>query len=377
MPRTTEPFVPASLRGDYRVPWLALAHAHGIGPVRADALLAAFPGDPEAALGAAASGTLNAFPPSVVRALRKFDWSAVEGALAWAAGEGRSLVVRGEPTYPPRLAQIPAAPLALFIEGDVSLLAASGIAVVGSRHAGTTARDDAHSFAGALAKAGLVVTSGLALGIDGAAHRGALQAQGKTVAVLATGLDRIYPGEHAGLAEAIRQQGALVSEMPLGTEPRAGHFPRRNRIISGLSLGVLVVEASLRSGSLLTANHALEQGREVFAIPGSIHNPRARGCHRLIRDGARLVEGVSDILQELQVTLARGPHGPRVMPDPTFDGDAEAAKVWSQLGYSPVDFDRIVTGSGLTAARVSSILLHMELEGLVHAEAGSAYQRAR
>jgi DNA processing protein len=227
------------------------------------------------------------------------DKTAFETELAWLSETGHHLVTWADTDYPPLLREIPAPPVVLYVIGDRQSLSHPQFAIVGSRNPTPMGRENAHAFAKTLAGAGLTITSGLALGIDGAAHRGALDAGGKTIAVVGTGLDRVYPARHRDLAHAVVQQGALVSEFPLGTPPKSENFPVRNRIISGLSLGTLVVEAAVQSGSLITARLATEQGREVFAIPGSIHSPQARGCHALIRQGAKLVETAQDILEEL------------------------------------------------------------------------------
>jgi len=221
-----------------------------------------------------------------------------------------------------------------------------------------------------MANAGLIVTSGLAIGIDGASHEGALDAGGLTIAVAATGLDRVYPARHRELATRIAAQGALVSEFPTGVAPRAEHFPRRNRLISGLSLGVLVVEAARRSGSLITAGYAAEQSREVFAIPGSIHNPVARGCHQLIRQGATLVESAYDILEEIasQIEPYSRPN-PHTEPAPV-KLDKEDLALLDSLGYDPISMDELIERSGLTADKVSSMLIALELKGLIAAERG-------
>ncbi len=248
------------------------------------------------------------------------------------------------------------------------------IAIVGSRNASPAGRETAFAMAAALAGCGLLVTSGLAEGVDGAAHRGALAGNGSTIAVLGTGPDRVYPRQHIKLAGEIRQRGALVSEQPVGTPPRSFNFPRRNRIISGLSLGVLVVEAGAQSGSLITARLAAEQGREVFAIPGGIHNPLARGCHALIRDGAKLVETVSDILEELPPF--GGGLSPMSAPLATSGQSAVAVNpVLANLGDSPVSLDLLVARTGLTVAEVSTMLLTLQLDGLVTALPGGLFGR--
>ncbi len=296
------------------------------------------------------------------------------------AAAGGSLLRQGEPGYPPQLASIPDPPELLHFRGDPLVLSAPAIAIVGSRRPTPAGRATAFEFARQLASHGLVVTSGLAAGIDAAAHRGALAAGGATVAVCGTGLDRTYPDSHAALAREIAAQGTVVSEFPPGTLPLPHHFPRRNRLISGLSLGVLVVEAQYRSGSLITARLAAEQGREVFALPGSIHNPLARGCHRLIRDGARLVETVQEVLAGLQADLFAALPAPSVQPRDTQaisagPLDRESKILLNACGFEPVDVDTLVQRTGFTAASVASMLVMLELRGEVEPSAGGTYCR--
>ncbi len=294
---------------------------------------------------------------------------------AWLEDPASHVVTRRDAAYPPLLRQIADPPPLLFVRGDPLLLARPQIAVVGSRNPTPGGTDNARAFARALARAGFAITSGLALGIDAAAHAGALEVSGHTIAVTGTGLDRVYPASHRALAHAIAQHGALVSEFPLGTAPRRENFPQRNRLISGLALGVLVVEAARVSGSLITARLAAEQGREVFAIPGSIHSPLARGCHALIRQGAKLVETAQDILEELgslaEAVLGAGAAGDAPAPAATA---AEQALL-EALGWDPVDIDTLCERSGLTPEAVSSMLLQMELRGLVAPGPGGRYQR--
>ncbi|SET31462.1 DNA-processing protein DprA [Marinobacter segnicrescens] len=298
------------------------------------------------------------------------------------------LVGWGEPEYPEPLRHIQDAPAVLYVRGRVELLSRPQLAIVGSRNATRAGLDHAWQFAAALAGKGYGVTSGLAQGVDGAAHAGALSAGGDTVAVVGTGADVIYPRGHGELTRKIIEQGVLVSEFPPGTGPKSGHFPKRNRIISGLSRGILVIEAGLRSGSLITARLALEQGREVFAIPGSIHNPLARGCHSLIRQGARLVETVEDIEEELTawwnepVTPKPRPacKPPAVVPDffaaepaaaPVPDHLAEREiAVLQALGYDPRSTDQLCTATGLPADQLLQSLLLLEMEGLVESAPG-------
>lgn len=296
---------------------------------------------------------------------------------AWLEAPGNHLVALDDPRYPDLLRQIPDPPPVLYVHGDPELLGNLQLAIVGSRNPSRGGLENARAFASHLAGAGLTITSGLALGIDAEAHRGALAAGGTTIAVTGTGLDRVYPARHHDLAHAIAEHGALVSEFPPGTPPRPAHFPQRNRIISGLALGTLVVEAARRSGSLVTARHALEQGREVFAIPGSIHNPLARGCHALIRQGAKLVETAEDILEELGALAGAAvpEHATRTSPEPPASLDPEYQRLLDALGHDPVSIDDLVRRSGLTAESVSSMLLILELQGYVAPEAGGRYAR--
>jgi len=293
---------------------------------------------------------------------------------------GCSLLRPGDPRYPERLAAVPGCPDPLFVRGDPAVLALPQLAIVGSRQASPAGRDTAFEFAAELAVRGLAITSGLAAGIDAAAHRGALVARGVTIAVCGAGLDRIYPAEHASLAEAIVERGALVSEFPAGTPPLAQNFPQRNRLMSGLSLGVLVVEAAARSGSLITARHAGEQGREVLAVPGSIRNALARGCHRLIQEGAALVETPDDVLAALGLAQ------PAAARTPGFAGGVDAENsvarldsgsemLLNALGFEPADLDRLVERTGLPPQAVASKLQLLELEGRVESLAGGRFSR--
>lgn len=293
---------------------------------------------------------------------------------------GARLVPVTSPDYPPLLKQISDPPYALFARGDLFLIGAPQLAMVGSRNPSVEGRRNAEEFAEYLAKCGLVITSGMALGIDAASHRGAMKG-GKTVAVWGTGLDRAYPPRNRELAEEILASGGLIlSEFPPGTPPLPTHFPRRNRIISGLSVGTLVVEAAKQSGSLITARLASEQGREVFAIPGSIHNPMARGCHRLLRDGAKLVESAADILEELGPLLGLEPAPMLGAQASTASSEAapedpEYKLLLNSLDYAPTSVDALVERTGLTPDVVSSMLLMLELQGHVEASPGGRYSR--
>ena len=312
------------------------------------------------------------------------DKAKIDRWRAWLAGPDRALITFGSREYPKRLAEIPDAPLALWVEGRTrGLLAQPQLAIVGSRSPTADGREIAEQFARYLAERGLTITSGLATGIDGASHRGAVDALGSTIAVLGGGLDKIFPREHTRLAADIARRGLLVSEYAPGVEPQRLFFPQRNRIIAGLSLGTLVVEATRRSGSLITAGFALDYGREVFAIPGSIHNPLARGCHHLIRQGAKLVEEAGDILIELKPQLeAEGIDLASSVSTDTYAADSASLtkdpsyeKLLNTLGFSPTPIAEISARTSLTTAEVSSMLLLLELEGLVEALPGGRYSR--
>jgi DNA processing protein len=348
--------------------WLALLRAPGIGAVGFRELLQR--ASPERLF----SNPSLANPSAELRDyLRAPDWSAVEHDLAWLEQDDCHILVLDEPAYPPLLRELHDAPPLLFVRGDPEPLRNPQLAVVGSRNPSVVGKETALAFSRTLAGAGMVITSGLAQGIDAASHQGALDGGGQTIAVFGTGLDRVYPARNRDLARAIVEHGGtLVSEYPPGTEPLPRNFPRRNRIISGLSLGTLVVEAALRSGSLITARLAMEQGREVFAIPGSIHNPLARGCHRLIRDGAKLVETAQDILEELAPQLRAALETPleRGGGEGHDELDEDYQCLLAALGDAPSSIDQLVGRSGLTAEAVSSMLLLLELQGHVIATAG-------
>ncbi len=302
-------------------------------------------------------------------------------ARDWAELPGHQVITWLDEAYPPLLREISDPPAVLFLRGRSDLLVYPQLAIVGSRQATPGGRENAASFARALAGHGFVITSGLAAGVDTAAHRGALGAGGQTIAVCATGLDQVYPRSNRSLAKEIDAHGALVSEYPPGCGPQAFRFPRRNRIISGLSAGTLVIEAGWRSGALITARLAAEQGREVFALPGSIHNPMARGCHRLIRQGAKLVEQVTDIVEELGVMLggiaqtieqnaSLAATGKQISPT-----EGEQNALLNHLGWDPVSVDQLTARSGLTAAEVSSMLMLLVLTGRVEPLVGGRYQQ--
>lgn len=342
-----------------------------LGPKRFRRLLAAF-GSASAALSAPASAWRALGLPQISANQRR-DVQIREqasAALRWLEAPDHHLLAWDYPTYPALLAELSDAPPLLFVAGDAGLLERPQLAIVGSRNASKPGLDTARAFARSLAGGGFVITSGLALGIDGAAHEGALEATGATVAVLGTGLEHIYPKRHLDLARRIAEQGgAVVSELPLQYPPQAANFPRRNRIISGLSLGVLVVEASPSSGSLITARLAAEQGREVYAIPGSIHHPGARGCHELIRQGATLVESVDHILEGLQGWTGRAAAPPQVKPQPVHP-------LLGLLRAAPQSSEQLASNSGLGLPEVLVALTDLELDGLVACEAGVWVHRA-
>lgn len=356
--------------------WLALLHAPGLGSVGIGKLLEVA-GTPQALFSKEFIGHKQL--PNEIRAyLRSPDWRSVDRDLEWASQEGRHILTQNDSRYPQLLIETSNPPVLLFIHGDPEILGRPQLAIVGSRNPTASGRQTAGGFARFLAASGIVITSGMAIGIDAAAHQGALEAGGKTIAVTGTGLDRVYPARHRDLAHHITEQGALVSEFPPETKPLPGNFPRRNRIISGLSLGTLVVEAAVQSGSLITARQAAEQGREVFAIPGSIHNPLARGCHSLIRQGAKLVETAADIIEELGALLGTLEAAPAPTEHPTETSrkwDADYHQLLDALGFDPIPIDLLIQRSGLTAEAVSSMLLVLELEEYVLSAPGGLYSR--
>ena len=364
---------------DDRVWWLALYRAPGLGNRSFRALVERWP-DPRSVFDASLAELAKLGIGDAARTyLASPDWSRVESDLKWLARPDCHLVTFRDAAYPSPLQEIADAPPVLFVEGNPKLLSCPQLAVVGSRNPTATGRDTAHAFGKALAQMGFVVTSGLATGIDGAAHQGALAGGGSTIAVAANGPDQVYPPRHRELAKRIALQGAIVTEFPPGTPPLPKHFPRRNRIISGLALGVLVVEATRRSGSLITARLAAEQGREVFAVPGSIHSPLSRGCHMLLREGAKLVEQATDILEELGPQDFAPPDAPDAAGKepigPGFEFDDEYQLLMENLGFEPTPVDAMVERTGLTAEVVSSMLLTLELRGYVSSVSGGRYAR--
>ena len=361
--------------------WLRLKLTPGVGDATARKLLAAFGlppalfAQPHAALSAVAGPALAGRLQTEPEGWREL----CDRTQAWLEGDKRRrLLTLGDPDYPPELLQTEDPPLLLHVEGDTAALRHPlRLAIVGSRNPTAQGADNARAFAQALAAAGACIVSGLALGIDAAAHEGALEAGGSTLAIVGTGLDLVYPKKHQALARRIAGQGALVSEYLLGAPPLAANFPRRNRIISGLSQGVLVVEAALQSGSLITARQAAEQGREVFAIPGSIHSPQARGCHALIRQGAKLVESAQDILEELHAPLPTEDEGRKPGPTGRDEGSRQQRgdALLLALGHEPCGLDALQARCGLDTATLQARLLELEFDGLVARLPGGQYQR--
>ena len=352
----------ASLRA-----WLALSLTRGLGGDGARRLLKEF-GSPEAVLAASVSSLKSVVKADVAVEISKgLADDQLTPALAWLEDSNNHVITLADSDYPQALLNIPDPPLLLYVKGRLDLLNHAALAIVGSRNATPQGINNAEAFAKSLSDAGLCIISGMAHGIDAAAHRGALRGRGSSIGVVGTGLDKVYPAANRDLAHALASQGALISEFPLGTPPLAANFPRRNRLISGMSAGCLVVEASLQSGSLITARLALEQGRDVFAIPGSIHAPQSKGCHALLKQGAKLVETAQDILEELGYLAIASANS-------AVTQDAEPVLL-GHLGFDPVDVDTLSMRCGLTIAELSAMLLTLELEGRISALPGGLYQR--
>jgi DNA processing protein len=356
--------------GDSLSNWLRLTLIPGIGGETQRKLLAAF-GLPERIFAADPDALHGVIGGRMTRLLlTTANEDLVARACAWSAGADQHIVTLADPEYPAALLEIADPPTLLYVRGRRELLNRPSLAIVGSRHPTPQGVHNAERFAAAFADAGLTIVSGLALGIDAAAHRGTLAAQGDTVAFIGTGIDRIYPARNRELALEIGAKGAIVSELPIGTPAAAGNFPRRNRLISGIARGVLVVEATVQSGSLITARLAGEQGREVFAIPGSIHSPQSRGCHKLIKQGAKLVESAQDVLEELRfgATQPADPATPNAPPP-------AANELLALMGFEPCALDELAARSGQTADALSVMLLHLELDGRIASLPGGRYQQ--
>jgi DNA processing protein len=350
--------------------WLQLTLTPGLGDAAIRGLLQQF-GLPEKVLGATRAQLERAAGPAAAQLLRAEGIApAIERSLRWAEEPGHAIVTLADAEYPRPLLEIQDPPPLLYAVGQLALLQRPALAVVGSRNATAQGARNAEQFAQAFSDAGLTIVSGLALGIDAAAHRGGLAGAGSTIAVLGTGVDVVYPRQNAALAQRIADSGLLLSEFPLGTPGAAHHFPRRNRLISGLAQGCLVVEAALASGSLITARAAAEQGREVFALPGSIHSPLSKGCHALIKQGAKLVESAEDVLAELTAFRRSGYASTRAA-----SAVPEDEPLLAQMGFDPVDVDLLCARTGLAAKQVTAELLRLELAGQVAALPGGMYQR--
>ena len=358
--------------------WLALLRMPAIGNVLLAQLLNEFT-SPQAIFRADTDALSKyGLKTKTIEFLRKPPWTLIDNDLAWLQHANNHLITIHDKFYPQLLKQIHDPPVALYVSGDPGILNTLQISLVGSRNPTADGRRIARDFACCLAGIGITITSGLALGVDSCSHLGALDAAGTTIAVLGCGLDIVYPASNKKLAASIIEKAALVSEFPPGVKPLPENFPRRNRIISGMSLGTLVIEAALRSGSLITAGHALEQGREVFAIPGSIHNPLARGCHALLRQGAKLTESINDILEELGPlsALIGEDMNRRDNQQKIIKGLDEHGKLLlDNIGSRPVSIDYLVEETRLAVNVVSSMLLNLELRGLIESLPGGAYTR--
>ena len=362
--------------------WLSLRHTPGVGSATFHTLLDTF-GTVDAVLNAShkqlsALTIKPAIKAELIEAFNKQTKPDISADINWLAEDNHHIITFFDEAYPVRLKELPDAPPLLYVRGDIDYLMQPQLAMVGSRNPTAAGRSTAREFAQHLSNAGITITSGLASGIDGASHEGALQGLAGTIAVVAHGLDIVYPAQHQKLAQQITEHGAVISEMPIGTQPQPGLFPRRNRLISALALGTLVVEAAQKSGSLITARYAIEQNREVFAIPGSIHNPMARGCHQLIRQGAKLVETASDILEELCIPDQQASSYPKKSEKNIHENlqdthqalDPDHQKLLKCLAYEPASIDELVLRSHFTAAEVASMLLIMELEGTIVCQGG-------
>lgn len=352
------------------IPWLRLTLVPGVSPGAQRRLLKAF-GSPHAMLGATAREIAAAAEDDGIAALLEAGpkKELLEATLAWLEAGGCHLITLADAQYPRALLNIHDPPVVLYARGRLEMLNMPAFAIVGSRNATAQGLRDSEAFAHAISEAGFAIVSGLALGIDASAHRGGLASAGSSIAVMGTGPDRIYPKRNRDLAHALAEKGCLVSEFPLGTAPEPENFPRRNRLISGLARGVLVVEAALPSGSLTTAKCALEQGRDVFAIPGSIHSPLTKGCHWLIKEGAKLVESADDVLEEL------GCARPPASAKSNTDDDEPADPLLDAMGFAPISIDQMAERTGLGAAKLAARLSRLEIEGRVAALAGGWFQR--
>lgn len=350
--------------------WVTLSLAPGLSDENFRRLLVAF-GGPQQVLAAKPRALAKAVGEQAAAAVHtRVAPERMRAVGAWLDDPANRIVTFADSIYPQALLQIPDPPPVLYVKGRVDLLNRPAFAIVGSRNATRQGVAHAESFARVLSDAGLTIVSGLAVGIDAAAHRGGIGGAASSVAVIGTGPDIVYPARNRDLAHELARTGCIVSEFPVGTPPSAGNFPRRNRLISGLARGCLVVEAAVSSGSLITARLANEQGKDVFAMPGSVHSPLAKGCHSLIKQGAKLVESAADILEELRLPVAAAVHAAASAP-------AHQNAVFSALGFDPCDIDTLCVRSGASAEEVAALLTQWEIEGLIEALPGGRYQRVR
>lgn len=355
--------------------WLNLSLIDGLGDGSIRRLLVAL-SSPEAIFSASQSTLESIVKPSIAKLIQQGpSRSKVTNTLKWLKDPNNAIITLADTNYPTSLLNIPDPPPLLYLKGHRELLHHTALAVVGSRNATPQGLLNAENFSQAASDAGLCIVSGLALGIDTAAHQGGLRGSGSSIAVVGTGLDIVYPAKNHTLAHQLAKEGALISEFPLGTPAIGRNFPRRNRIISGISQGCLVVEAALQSGSLITARQALEQGRDVMAVPGSIHSPLSKGCHALIKQGAKLVENTQDILDELDYASSQKKHNDSLKRQSTPVNSSQNSLLLIHLGYDIVNIDTLCSRSGLTAEVVSAMLLTLELEGQVSSLPGGCYQR--
>ena len=358
--------------------WISLSSVYGIGSQTFCQLLSAFgtPANIFAASYKELTAVVSEKIASEIQAVADADENTLADSLHWLSQDNNHLVTLADIHYPKALLEIADPPPFLYAKGNLNLLNQASIAIVGSRNASVQGEKNAEAFAQVLCENGLCIVSGLALGIDGAAHRGALKANGATIAVVGTGLDIVYPAKHRDLAHQIVERGLIISEFALGTPSKPQNFPKRNRIISGLSLGCLVVEANLQSGSQITARLAAEQGREVFAIPGSIHSPMSKGCHQLIKQGAKLVDSIEDILSELRIETTLPAFDITPVTDKNHKNSATPkSALLTLMGFDAISLENLVHLSGLTVNEVSSMLMILELEGSVASLAGGKYQK--
>ncbi|WP_353572483.1 DNA-processing protein DprA [Candidatus Albibeggiatoa sp. nov. BB20] len=370
--------------------WLALSRAPLVGSVTFNQLLKRF-GNPESVFLATQRDWLGAgLKNKTIDYLQKPDWEIIETDLEWIQQPDNHLLTLEHPQYPAYLRDVHGAPPILYAHGQLDVLQTPQIAIVGTRNPSQQGYELAKEFSNQIAQAGFTITSGLAKGIDEAAHWGAVAMNGRTIAVTGTGLDRVYPAQNYQLAHAIAQHGLLLSEFPLKTPPHPENFPRRNRIISGMTLGTLVIEANVRSGSLITARLAAEQGRDVFAVPGSVHNKLARGCHALIKEGAKLVESANDVIEELLIHIPIAGINPIPVANKAFHSsdpttttndnkldelDPQYKTLYDCMGATPISIDDLVDVSQLNVGEISSMLLILELQGLVSSQVGGLYVR--